>query len=256
MVLDEADQMLDMGFIHDVKKIIAHLPKKRQSLFFSATMPKTIVELSKKMLGKFERVTIKPEQATAEKVEQGIYFVNKGNKSKLLVHLLEERKNESVLVFSRTKHGANKIVKKLEQSGIRSAAIHGNKSQNMRQKALGDFKMGKLNVLVATDIAARGIDIDELSLVINFDLPMLQKLMSTALEGQDELTPAGSRFSFCMAEERPYLKDIEQLIKQQLPRLGESPLYGRPGRHSIEASVTTKPAKKSRPKKAEIISRS
>ena len=123
------------------------------------------------MLGKFERVTIKPEQATAEKVEQGIYFVSKGNKTKLLVHLLEQRKEESVLVFSRTKHGANKIVKKLEQSGIKSAAIHGNKSQNMRQKALDDFKMGKLNVLVATDIAARGIDIDELSLVINFDLP-------------------------------------------------------------------------------------
>ena len=171
VVLDEADQMLDMGFIHDVKKIIAKLPPKRQSLFFSATMPKTIVELSQKMLGKFQRVTIKPEQATAEKVKQGVYFISKNNKPKLLVHLLEQRNNDSVLVFSRTKHGANKIVKKLDQAGIRSAAIHGNKSQNMRQKALGDFKDGKLKVLIATDIAARGIDVDELSLVINFDLP-------------------------------------------------------------------------------------
>ena len=134
-VLDEADQMLDMGFIHDIKKIIAKLPAKRQSLFFSATMPRDIVDLSRKILGDFERVTIKPEQATAEKVEQGVYFISKKNKPKLLVHLLQERSEDSVLVFSRTKHGANKIVKKLAQAGIRSAAIHGNKSQTARQKA-------------------------------------------------------------------------------------------------------------------------
>lgn len=247
VVLDEADQMLDMGFIHDVKKIIAQLPQKRQSLFFSATMPKTIVELSKKMLGKFERVTIKPEQATAEKVEQGIYFVSKGNKPKLLVHLLEQRKNESVLVFSRTKHGANKIVKKLEQSGIRSAAIHGNKSQNMRQKALGDFKMGKLNVLVATDIAARGIDIDELSLVINFDLPNVSETYVHRIGRTGRANASGIALSFCMAEERPYLKDIEKLIKQKLPRLGDHPFME--DHDAIEEASVKKPAKAQNSKK-------
>jgi len=144
VVLDEADQMLDMGFIHDVKKIIAKLPLKRQSLFFSATMPKSIVDLSQKMLGNFKRITIKPQQATAEKVEQGVYFVSKNNKPKLLIHLIEGRSTDSVLVFSRTKHGANKIVKVLDKANIKSAAIHGNKSQLQRQKALGAFKDGSL----------------------------------------------------------------------------------------------------------------
>jgi len=247
VVLDEADQMLDMGFIHDVKKIIAQLPQKRQSLFFSATMPKTIVELSRKMLGKFERVTIKPEQATAEKVEQGIYFVSKANKLKLLVHLLEERKNESVLVFSRTKHGANKIVKKLEQSGIRSAAIHGNKSQNMRQKALGDFKEGKLKVLIATDIAARGIDVDELSLVINFDLPNVPETYVHRIGRTGRANASGIALSFCMAEERPYLKDIEKLIKQKVPRLEDHPFME--DQIAIEEASVKKPIKTKNSKK-------
>ncbi len=223
VVLDEADQMLDMGFIHDVKKIIAKLPPKRQSLFFSATMPKTIVELSQKMLGAFERVTIKPEQATAEKVEQGVYFVGKKNKPKLLAHLLEQRKNDSVLVFSRTKHGANKIVKTLDQAHIKSAAIHGNKSQNMRQKALGAFKDGSLKVLVATDIAARGIDVDELALVINYDLPNVSETYVHRIGRTGRANASGIALSFCMGEERPYLKDIEKLIKQQVPRMGEHP---------------------------------
>jgi len=223
VVLDEADQMLDMGFIHDVKKIIAKLPPKRQSLFFSATMPKTIVELSQKMLGAFERVTIKPEQATAEKVEQGVYFVSKKNKPKLLAHLLEQRKNDSVLVFSRTKHGANKIVKTLDQAHIKSAAIHGNKSQNMRQKALGAFKDGSLKVLVATDIAARGIDVDELALVINYDLPNVSETYVHRIGRTGRANASGIALSFCMGEERPYLKDIEKLIKQQVPRMGEHP---------------------------------
>ncbi len=223
VVLDEADQMLDMGFIHDVKKIIAKLPPKRQSLFFSATMPKTIVELSQKMLGAFERVTIKPEQATAEKVEQGVYFVSKKNKPKLLAHLLEQRKNDSVLVFSRTKHGANKIVKTLDQAHIKSAAIHGNKSQNMRQKALGAFKDGSLKVLVATDIAARGIDVDDLALVINYDLPNVSETYVHRIGRTGRANASGIALSFCMGEERPYLKDIEKLIKQQVPRMGEHP---------------------------------
>lgn len=223
VVLDEADQMLDMGFIHDIKKIIAKLPPKRQSLFFSATMPKTIVELSRKMLGSFEQVSIKPQQATAEKVEQGVYFVSKGNKPKLLVHILEQQPNDSVLVFSRTKHGANKIVKKLDQANIKSAAIHGNKSQTARQKALGDFKDGKLKVLVATDIAARGIDVEELSLVVNYDLPNVSETYVHRIGRTGRASASGIALSFCMSEERPYLRDIEKLIKQEVPRLGEHP---------------------------------
>ena len=221
VVLDEADQMLDMGFIHDIKKIISKLPPKRQSLFFSATMPKTIVELSRKMLGDFERVTIKPQQATAERVEQGVYFVSKKNKPKLLVHLLHERPNDSVLVFSRTKHGANKIVKKLAQADIRSAAIHGNKSQTARQKALGDFKEGKLKVLVATDIAARGIDVEELSLVVNYDLPNVSETYVHRIGRTGRASASGIAISFCDQEERPYLRDIEKLIKQEVPRMPE-----------------------------------
>ncbi len=221
VVLDEADQMLDMGFIHDIRKIIAKLPPKRQSLFFSATMPKDIVELSRKMLGDFERVTIKPQQATAEKVEQGVYFVSKPNKVKLLVHLLEERPQDSVLIFSRTKHGANKIVKKLAQADIRSSAIHGNKSQTARQKALGDFKDGKLKVLVATDIAARGIDVEELSLVINYDLPNVAETYVHRIGRTGRASASGIALSFCDKEERPYLRDIEKLIKQAVPRMPE-----------------------------------
>lgn len=218
-VLDEADQMLDMGFIHDIKKIIAKLPAKRQSLFFSATMPKDIIDLSRKILGDFERVTIKPEQATAEKVEQGVFFVSKRNKPKLLVHLLRERPNDSVLVFSRTKHGANKIVKKLSQADIRSAAIHGNKSQTARQKALGDFKDGKLKILVATDIAARGIDVEELSLVINYDLPNVSETYVHRIGRTGRASASGIALSFCDKDERPYLRDIEKLIKQPVPRM-------------------------------------
>ena len=221
VVLDEADQMLDMGFIHDVKKIIAKLPPNRQSLFFSATMPKTIVELSQKMLGDFERVTIKPEQATAEKVKQGVYFVSKNNKPNLLIHLLEQRPQDSVLVFSRTKHGANKIIKTLDKAKIKSAAIHGNKSQAQRQKALGEFKDGSLKVLIATDIAARGIDVDDLALVINYDLPNVSETYVHRIGRTGRASASGIALSFCMGDERPYLKDIEKLIKQQVPRMGE-----------------------------------
>ncbi|SFR76235.1 MULTISPECIES: DEAD/DEAH box helicase [Maribacter] len=221
VVLDEADQMLDMGFIHDIKKIIAKLPAKRQSLFFSATMPKDIVELSRKMLGDFERVTIKPEQATAEKVEQGVYFISKANKPKLLVHLINENPDNTLIVFSRTKHGANKIVKKLDQAGIRSAAIHGNKSQAARQKALGGFKEGKLKVLIATDIAARGIDVEDLSLVVNYDLPNVSETYVHRIGRTGRANASGMAISFCDKEERAYLRDIEKLIKQQIPRMPE-----------------------------------
>lgn len=239
VVLDEADQMLDMGFIHDVKKIIAKLPPNRQSLFFSATMPKTIVELSQKMLGDFERVTIKPQQATAEKVEQGVYFVSKNNKPKLLIHLLEQRPDDSVLVFSRTKHGANKIVKTLDKAQIKSAAIHGNKSQAQRQKALGEFKEGTLKVLIATDIAARGIDVDDLALVINFDLPNVSETYVHRIGRTGRASASGIALSFCMGDERPYLKDIEKLIKQQVPRMGEHPFME--GADVVDGSLNKKP---------------
>ena len=239
VVLDEADQMLDMGFIHDVKKIIAKLPPNRQSLFFSATMPKTIVELSQKMLGDFERVTIKPEQATAEKVKQGVYFVSKNNKPNLLIHLLEQRPQDSVLVFSRTKHGANKIVKTLDKAKIKSAAIHGNKSQAQRQKALGEFKDGSLKVLIATDIAARGIDVDDLALVINYDLPNVSETYVHRIGRTGRASASGIALSFCMGDERPYLKDIENLIKQQVPRMGEHPYME--GADVVDGSLDTKP---------------
>ena len=239
VVLDEADQMLDMGFIHDMKKIIAKLPPNRQSLFFSATMPKTIVELSQKMLGDFERVTIKPQQATAEKVEQGVYFVSKNNKPKLLIYLLEQRPDDSVLVFSRTKHGANKIVKTLDKAQIKSAAIHGNKSQAQRQKALGEFKEGILKVLIATDIAARGIDVDDLALVINFDLPNVSETYVHRIGRTGRASASGIALSFCMGDERPYLKDIEKLIKQQVPRMGEHPFME--GADVVDGSLNKKP---------------
>lgn len=239
VVLDEADQMLDMGFIHDMKKIIAKLPPNRQSLFFSATMPKTIVELSQKMLGDFERVTIKPQQATAEKVEQGVYFVSKNNKPKLLIYLLEQRPDDSVLVFSRTKHGANKIVKTLDKAQIKSAAIHGNKSQAQRQKALGEFKEGTLKVLIATDIAARGIDVDDLALVINFDLPNVSETYVHRIGRTGRASASGIALSFCMGDERPYLKDIEKLIKQQVPRMGEHPFME--GADEVDGSLNKKP---------------
>jgi len=239
VVLDEADQMLDMGFIHDVKKIIAKLPPNRQSLFFSATMPKTIVELSQKMLGDFERVTIKPEQATAEKVKQGVYFVSKNNKPNLLIHLLDQRPQDSVLVFSRTKHGANKIVKTLDKAKIKSAAIHGNKSQAQRQKALGEFKDGSLKVLIATDIAARGIDVDDLALVINYDLPNVSETYVHRIGRTGRASASGIALSFCMGDERPYLKDIEKLIKQQVPRMGEHPYME--GADVVDGSLDKKP---------------
>jgi ATP-dependent RNA helicase RhlE len=222
-VLDEADHMLDMGFIHDIRKIVAKLPEKRQSLFFSATMPPAIVKLSKQILGDPERVTIQPEQATAEKVEQGVYLVAKKDKQKLLLHLLEEKDMESVLVFSRTKHGANKIVKILDRAKVSAAAIHGNKSQTARQKALGQFKDGDLQVLVATDIAARGIDVEELSYVINYDLPNVPETYVHRIGRTGRAKASGIAVSFCDMEERAYLRDIERLINQEIPIVADHP---------------------------------
>lgn len=222
-VLDEADRMLDMGFIHDIRKIIAKLPTRRQSLFFSATMAPDIVKLSNKILGNPESVTVKPEQTTAERVEQAIYFVSKKDKRKLLVHLLKTESIDSVLVFSRTKHGADKIVKILDKSGIKAAAIHGNKSQGARQRALGNFKSGHTKVLIATDIAARGIDVDDLSHVINFDLPNVPETYVHRIGRTGRAGASGIALSFCNTEERAYLRDIQRLINQKISVITEHP---------------------------------
>jgi len=220
-VLDEADHMLDMGFIHDIRKIIALLPAQRQSLFFSATMPKTIVNLSGTILNNYERVTIKPEQATAEKVAQVVYYVSKTNKIKLLTDLIHEHSKASVLVFSRTKHGANKIVKQLQKNGLKAAAIHGNKSQAARQKALKSFKEGNTQILVATDIAARGIDVSKLELVVNYDLPNISETYVHRIGRTGRAEESGIAISFCAPDERSFLRDIEKLIKQKIPLITE-----------------------------------
>jgi len=244
-VLDEADRMLDMGFIHDIRKVIAKLPAKRQSLFFSATMPLDIVHLSQKILGgNPDKVTIQPEQTTAEKVEQSIYFVSKRNKPKLLTHLLKTLEYESTLVFSRTKYGADKIVKFLKGSDIIAEAIHGNKSQGARQRALTNFKSGETKVLVATDIAARGIDIKELSLVVNFDLPNIAETYVHRIGRTGRASASGIALSFCDAEERAYLRDIQKLINQRISVVEEHPFIG-----GVDEGPTKKKPAQERPKR-------
>ncbi|MFN0216302.1 MAG: DEAD/DEAH box helicase [Saprospiraceae bacterium] len=222
-VLDEADRMLDMGFIHDVRKVIAKIPAKRQTLFFSATMPREIADLADSILDNPVKVAVAPPATTAELVEQKVFFVNKGDKKNLLIHLLEDPNIKSALIFTRTKHGANRVAGDLTKAGIRAEAIHGNKSQTARVAALTNFKNGRNRALVATDIAARGIDIDGLSHVINFELPNIPESYVHRIGRTGRAGASGIAFSFCDGEELAYLKDIQKLIGQLVPVESEHP---------------------------------
>ena len=215
-VLDEADRMLDMGFIADIRRLLPMLPAERQTLFFSATMPKDIVALSGSILHDPARVEVTPVSSTVDTVDQRIYFVEKPEKKGLLISLLKQESDKSVLVFSRTKHGADSISRILRKAGIRSEAIHGNKSQGQRQRALGDFKSGKIQVMVATDIAARGIDINELNMVINYDLPDVAETYVHRIGRTGRAGRSGTALSFCSKDEHVMVKDIQKLTGRKL----------------------------------------
>ncbi|AEI46413.1 DEAD/DEAH box helicase [Paenibacillus mucilaginosus] len=223
LVLDEADRMLDMGFIHDMKRIIAKLPVKRQTLFFSATMPPEITSLVNSLLKNPVKIEITPVSSTAERIKQMLYYVDKPNKLLLLIDLLQDKSIASALVFTRTKHGADRVVRGLTKAKITAQAIHGDKSQNARQAALNNFKSGATRLLVATDIAARGIDIEELSHVINYNLPNIPETYVHRIGRTGRAGLSGIAISFCENEEIPYLKDIEKLTKQKIPVVTDHP---------------------------------
>ncbi len=252
-VLDEADRMLDMGFAPDVKRVLAELPSPRQSMLFSATMPEPIRRLAEKFLNSPERIEVAPVSSTADKIEQWVYHVERENKLRLLVHTLKDLSSDLTLVFSRTKHGADKLAKKLNQAGIEAAAIHGNKSQGARQRALEAFRTGKTRVLVATDIAARGIDVRGIDLVINYDLPnepesYVHRIGRTARAGAE-----GEAISFCDPSERNYLRGIEKLIHRSIPVQDSHPFHLKTPTHHPRSKVepnrplghTSKPTQKS-----------
>lgn len=215
-VLDEADRMLDMGFIHDVKKLLTALPKQRQSLFFSATMPPEIVNLAGTILHNPLSVSVTPVSSTVDIIKQFVYFVDRGNKNDLLLDILKDKSIKTALVFTRTKHGADKVVKMLQRHDIKAEAIHGNKAQNARQRALTNFKAQTTRVLVATDIAARGIDVDDLEYVINFEMSNVAETYVHRIGRTGRAGAKGTAISFCDAEEKPYLRDIEKLISKKI----------------------------------------
>jgi ATP-dependent RNA helicase RhlE len=222
-VLDEADTMLDMGFIHDVKKLLLGIPKKRQSLFFSATMPPVIVQLASTILQNPSKVSVTPVSSTVDIIKQSIYFVDKRNKNELLLSILKDKNIKTVLVFTRTKHGADKVVKILLKENIKAEAIHGNKAQNARQRALANFKAQTTRVLVATDIAARGIDVDDLEYVINYEMSNVAETYVHRIGRTGRAGAKGTAISFCDAEEKAYLRDIEKLIAKKIPVVENHP---------------------------------
>jgi ATP-dependent RNA helicase RhlE len=223
LILDEADRMLDMGFIHDVKRLLAALPKKRQSLFFSATMPPEIIKLASTILQNPEKVSVTPVSSTVDIIKQFVYFVDKGNKNALLVEILKDKNIKTALVFSRTKHGADKVVKILLNHNIKAEAIHGNKAQNARQRALTNFKAQTTRVLVATDIAARGIDVDDLEYVINYEMSNIAETYVHRIGRTGRAGAKGTAISFCDAEEKEYLRDVEKLIAKKIPVIDNHP---------------------------------
>ncbi|MGY3211337.1 DEAD/DEAH box helicase [Mucilaginibacter sp. HD30] len=223
LILDEADRMLDMGFVHDVKKIIAKVPVKRQTLFFSATMPKEIQQLADSILTRPEKIEVTPVSSTADTIQQELYYVEKNDKRSLLAHILKDKGIKTALVFTRTKHGADKVVKDLHKIGVTAEAIHGNKSQNARQRALTNFKNRTTRVLIATDIAARGIDIDELTHVINYEIPNIPETYVHRIGRTGRAGANGIALSFCDQEEIGYIKDIHKLIGKQIPVIEDQP---------------------------------
>ena len=238
-VLDEADRMLDMGFIHDIRRILPLLPERRQTLFFSATMPDSIAALAAKILRNPVLVTVTPPASVVETIAQTIHFAEKAEKSQLLIDLLSASDAQQVLVFSRTKHGADKLAKILNRAGIRSCAIHGNKSQNARVKAMNDFKSGECRVMIATDIAARGIDIDQLPLVINYELPEVAETYVHRIGRTGRAGHEGAAWSFCSEDEFEYLCDIQKLTGLTIPTEGPVPEYA-----LRKAAPARKPAQK------------
>ncbi|HEX3029983.1 MAG TPA: helicase-related protein, partial [Clostridia bacterium] len=246
-VLDEADRMLDMGLVADVKKIISHLPETRQTMLFSATMPQEITKLVNSILTDPVRVIVTPISSTVDIIEQAVYFVGKKDKKLLLIHLMKNKSIVSALVFSRTKYGADKIVKDLAKAGIKAQAIHGNKSQGVRQLALNNFKAKKTRVLVATDIAARGIDVEELSHVINFDLPNIPETYVHRIGRTGRAGAGGVALSFCDEDEKPYLKDIQKLIAKTIPVVEDHPYPSLPtvpegNKEPIKKAAVRKPS--------------